>query len=257
MSDPIDDFPLFQPTNTPVPKLDRRTLGNHRTHNMYGTPEHRSWRAMYRRCYEERTQQYPYYGERGVRVCERWRGKEGCANFIADMGLKPSPKHTIDRKNNSGHYSCGKCEECREKSWPSNCRWLTNAEQQRNRRSNVLIEFRGETKCLQAWADEMGLVASSIMGRLKRGWTVERALTTPPGPGGRGSIPGTPTDYTGSRYTVRITVNGVTRPLAEWVILSGIPRPVIEKRIHQLGWTPERAISTPRRAKRPNGSALD
>lgn len=84
------------------------------------TAEYRAWQNMHRRCKYPSTHNYADYGGHGIRVCERW---SVFANFIADMGTKPSPKHSIDRfPDNDGNYE------------PSNCRWATASEQRRNQR---------------------------------------------------------------------------------------------------------------------------
>jgi hypothetical protein len=148
-------------------RRERQSEAN-RTHGKYGTPEHASWRDMLARCYNPNVKGYPYYGAIGVVVADRWRGENGFSNFLADMGLKPSPKHTIDRHpNQAGNYE------------PGNCRWATRKEQSRNRKSNVLLEFDGRKQMMCEWEEENGLNSGMIHARLKLGWSVERAITTP------------------------------------------------------------------------------
>ena len=90
------------------------------------TPEYRAWRAMLDRCNQTGHSSYKYYGARGIKVCERW--KASFANFVTDLGRKPSPKHSLDRIDVNGNYE------------PTNCRWATAIEQRRNRRdSNAIV----------------------------------------------------------------------------------------------------------------------
>lgn len=81
-----------------------------------------------------------------------------------DLGLKPGPQYSLDRIDNDRGYE------------PDNCRWATDTQQQRNLRSNVLLTCYGRTQCVAAWAQELGIAKTTIYGRLKRGWTIERAL---------------------------------------------------------------------------------
>jgi hypothetical protein len=84
------------------------------------TPEYRTWRALRNRCRSPKGQTDSRYGGRGIKVCERWEDYEA---FLADMGRRPSPKHSIDRwPNNDGDYE------------PGNCRWATTTEQRLNQR---------------------------------------------------------------------------------------------------------------------------
>ena len=73
---------------------------------------------------------YKYYGGRGVRVCKGW---SVFTNFFDDMGER-SFVYSIERIDNNGNYSCGKCEQCIKNHWPMNCRWATRKEQANNRR---------------------------------------------------------------------------------------------------------------------------
>jgi len=83
---------------------------------------------MLTRCNLPGTKYYKNYGGRGIRVCLRWRR---FLNFLADMGRRPSPKHSIDRRNNDGNYT------------PKNCRWATRSEQNSNRRSKAVAAEHG------------------------------------------------------------------------------------------------------------------
>lgn len=124
------------------------------------------WHGMIRRCTVPATIGYENYGGRGVIVCRRWL--ESFEAFLEDMAPRPSPRHSLDRHpDNDGNYE------------PGNVRWATRAEQARNKRTNRLITYQGETKCLMDWASELGMLHATLDGRLRRGWDVERALTTP------------------------------------------------------------------------------
>jgi hypothetical protein len=143
----------------------RSSEGNTK-HGLKKTPEYAAWQNMKTRCGNPNYLQYSDWGGRGIRVCDRWLDPEaGPANFIADMGPRPSDKHTIDRIDNDGDYC------------PENCRWATRFEQNRNQRSNVMLTHNNKTQCVADWARELSISKATISYRIKAGWTAERALT--------------------------------------------------------------------------------
>lgn len=151
------------PSTTPAPRnqINGRFLPSHnKVHSM----EYRAWMHMKQRCCNPRHKQYPEYGGRGINVCDRWRNFDA---FYEDMGDRPSPKHSLDRRNNDLGYS------------KDNCRWATRTEQNRNHRGNRVLQFNGKIQCIADWADEMSLPASTIQNRLSRNWSIEDTLTTP------------------------------------------------------------------------------
>ena len=134
------------------------------THGLSRTPEYRSWAEMKQRCFNPNHKQYSDYGGRGITVCDRWLNFK---NFLADMGSRPSPKHSLDRINNDGDYC------------PDNCRWATKAEQVNNRRSNRFITIGCVTLNVTQWTKEMSFGRTIIQARLDRGWSELKAVTTP------------------------------------------------------------------------------
>jgi hypothetical protein len=117
------------------------------------TSEYRSWCSLLSRCHNPNTRKFSDYGGRGISVCERW--KNSFQNFIDDMGLKPSPKHSIDRIDVNGNYE------------PSNCRWATNAEQSRNRRNNKWYEYNGIKYVITDWATFFNIKEGTLREMLK------------------------------------------------------------------------------------------
>lgn len=116
------------------------------------TPEYRCWVRIRTRCYDPKCNYYHNYGGRGIRVCERWL--DGFENFFADMGPKPSPKHSIDRIDNNGNYE------------PDNCRWALKQEQDNNRRTNRFITHNGVTLTLTQWARRLGVSPRQVVGAI-------------------------------------------------------------------------------------------
>lgn len=180
-------------------------------------PEFSNWRSMIGRCTDENDPGYERYGGRGITVCERWLNSFEA--FYEDMGPKPTPDHSIDRKDNDKGY-------CKE-----NCRWATRSEQQRNKTTTKMYEMDGRSQCLAAWAEEFEIEAGIVGYRLKEGWGLRAALTVPKGrPRGR---------QAGKPETRLIEWNGVTKTMGEWAEEFGIPVRLFNERVRK-GWTMER-----------------
>lgn len=127
--------------------------------------EYAIWSNIRARCNNPKNVSYERYGARGIKVCASWAAD--FLNFLADMGRRPSPSHSIDRIDNDGDYT------------PENCRWVTAKEQCRNRRSSRFIVYQGTRRTLAGWAEETGVSISTLHARLKANWPVERAMTEP------------------------------------------------------------------------------
>lgn len=132
-------------------------------HGGIRTEAYKSWIKMNARCHNSGSTSYRNYGARGINVCDRWAN---FGNFINDMGERP-PGHSLDRIDNSKGYS------------PENCRWATRKEQNRNKRGNRMITYKGETLPLVVWAERFEIKYVTLVRRLVLGWTVNEALETP------------------------------------------------------------------------------
>lgn len=93
--------------------------------------EYNSWVGAKGRCFNPNNRKFHDYGFRGITMCSRW--DSDFLHFLKDMGNCPTD-HSLDRINVNGHYSCGKCHECYQNGWTSNCRWTTATQQANNRR---------------------------------------------------------------------------------------------------------------------------
>lgn len=121
------------------------------------------WIHMKHRCHNQKNKYYSDYGGRGITVCEKWR--RSFYAFISDMGEQP-PNHSLERLNNNLGY-------CK-----SNCAWVTGNVQYRNRRNNVFYSHAGETLCLSAWAERVGLNATTLSQRIRK-WGMAEAISRP------------------------------------------------------------------------------
>lgn len=148
--------------------LTKRNLKHGQAFRHKASPEYRSWLGMRTRILDPTYHYYEHYKKRGIKICERWLNTEdGFSNFLKDMGKRPIGT-SLDRENNEGNYE------------PGNCRWATHKQQMNNTSFNKLITFNGETLNQTQWAEKLKLPNSNIiLKRLKRGWSLEKTLTTP------------------------------------------------------------------------------
>ena len=136
------------------------------THGGSKTRLFTTWTNMLQRCRNPKNTHYAEYGGRGIEVCDEW-GNDFAAFRDWAMSNGYNDTLTIDRIDPNGNYE------------PSNCRWLSLAKQQANRRSCIMLSMNGKTQTLAAWARELGMDPMALKNRLRRGWSVEKALTTP------------------------------------------------------------------------------
>lgn len=134
-------------------------------HGMTGSPEHKAWKNMKTRCSNPNTGYHHRYGGRAIGICPEWQ--ESFLQFYADVGSRPSSGHTLERVDNDRGYE------------PDNVEWRTWKQQAQNRETNRRLTLDGETRTLAEWAETLGIKESTIYKRLKMGWSVGRALTTP------------------------------------------------------------------------------
>jgi hypothetical protein len=127
--------------------------------------EYGCWQDMKARCYKPNHQLFKNYGARQISVCVRWL--ESFENFFEDMGPKPFPEASIGRIDNDGNYE------------PSNVRWETYEQQHNNKRTSHYLTHDGITLTIAQWARRIGMHPNTLSERLSKGWSVEKALTTP------------------------------------------------------------------------------
>lgn len=176
--------------------------------------------GMYSRCYLPEAIGYIRWGGRGIRISPEWFDEENhLLNYRAffiwakENGFRIGLQ--IDRINNDGWYS------------PSNCRWVTPSQNNRNKRNNKILNFRGESLCQKSMAEKYGIDVFILHNRLRNGWTVERALLEPISPSEK-----------------VLTFRGETHNQAEWGRILGIKGDTIKDRLAS-GWSIEKALSTP------------
>jgi len=140
-------------------RLTKHGLSNHKLYEC--------WRNMIGRCYDPKNINYPRYGAKGITVCEEW--KNDFMSFY-NWGIKTgfAKGLELDRfPNNKGNYQ------------PNNCRLATKTENLRNRVNNMYVEYNGENILANEWSKRLGANSNVVYGRIKLGWDIESAVTTP------------------------------------------------------------------------------
>lgn len=181
---------------------------------------------MKQRCCNPNNSCFSDYGGRGIRVCKRW--KNSFENFYADMGPRPTHNHSIDRIDNNKNYT------------PSNCRWAIPAIQQSNRRDNVMLTFKEQTKTLSEWARTINIDVKTLWLRIFRSkWTIADALTIPL-----------------KKDFLKISFNGEIKTIAEWGVITGINSETIRHRIVRQHWPIERALTKPSQRRKSDSVVI-
>jgi hypothetical protein len=193
-------------------------------HGNAHTREYKIYKGMIQRCENPRNPNYKDYGRRGIFICSRWR--ESFETFLADVGLAPSTRHTIDRfPDPDGPYS------------PDNTRWATPKEQANNRRRCIVLEYAGERHTVAEWAEIKGVSWAVLHERLDRGWSVAEAIDTPLR---------TLNDKRRPRKSGLILEHkGERLSIAQWARRIGINVSTLKTRLHRDGWSVAETLDTP------------
>lgn len=185
------------------------------THGMTRTRIYNIWNGIYTRCYNKNHASYKQYGNRGIAMCPEWLGEHGFENFFEwSMKNGYAENLTIDRIDNDGNYE------------PTNCRWSDNKEQQRNKRNNFVVSFKGKEVPLSVVSEETGIDRATLSCRIKRGMTAEEAVCF---------------------EKEMIEFNGEKKTITQWARDLGISFNTLYSRLHSCNWTVEKALATPAR----------
>lgn len=172
------------------------------------------------RCEKPETNRYERYGGRGISVCEDWHDFHTFRNWSIDNGYRNGL--SIERVDYNGNYE------------PSNCKYITFIEQANNRSNNRIETYQGVTDTVANLCRKFDKDHELVNGRLKKGWTLERAMNSPKG-----------YSEIKSHY---ITFNGETHDISEWAEILGIRKNTLQWMIRH-GWSVEKALTTPVRKK--------
>ncbi len=132
-------------------------------HGMTDTKIYNVWRSIKQRCMNPTTKNYHNYGGRGIALYEPWQDDfQTFYNFVSQLEHFGEPHYSLDRIDNNGNYE------------PDNLRFVTHKEQNRNQRTNIIVEYKGELMCLKDAAKASGIPYNTLYGRYQRGDRGER-----------------------------------------------------------------------------------
>jgi hypothetical protein len=183
-------------------------------HGMSCMPEYNLWYSMVKRCINPNDHAYHNYGGRGITVCDRWLNSFEA--FCQDMGPRPSPDHSIERKENDKGY------------YKNNCKWATKIEQANNRRNNVFYRYNGEQLTIPEISRRTGINKWTLEDRIdKMNLSIDQAV-----------------EYMSEKVNRdSITFNETTRSLKEWSEHLGISYQALYGRLYKMNWPIEKAFS--------------
>lgn len=153
-------------------KLKERTTTWNLKHGFYGTRFYRIWQSMKTRCENPNHEAFHRYGGRGIRFDPKWKSfdsfkEDMYETYLAHVKEFGEKDTSINRTDNNKNYS------------KENCEWATKKEQSLNTKTSRYISFNGETLNITLWAKRIGMNKQTLCERFKKGWSVEKALTTP------------------------------------------------------------------------------
>ena len=182
-------------------EVSRKRLTKHGESN---SRLYKLWKGVSKRCYCKTCEGYKNYGGRGIKMCDEWRDNFlAFKEFMLSIGYDetlPTGEQTIERIDVNGNYE------------PSNCKLISKTEQNYNKRNNNLVTYKGETKPITEFANELGIDVDVVLNRIKNhGYTVEEALEKP--------VRKAP-HKNATKYTVR----GESLTLSQWAEKFGMTR---------------------------------
>lgn len=172
------------------------------------------WASAKKRCYDEAYYNYKNYGARGIIMCNEWLNDySSFETWALSNGYKEGL--FIDRVNVDGNYE------------PQNCRFITPKQSGNNRRNHTYLTYKGVTKNVTQWAEELNVSDAAIFGRLKKGWSIDKIFNRP---------------FLGK---IKHTFNDRSLTLKEWSKEVGIPYQTLVHRVGHSKWPLEKAITQP------------